>query len=182
MEIRTVKLLGITIDNELKFDDEHLSNVYLKANRKLPALTRMRVYLDFKKIRILFKEFLEAQFKYCHLSWIFYGRSTIRCINHLHETALMLIYDHYELTFEELLKNYSLVIITILRHYALNHVKYTIARHKLLSTICLHETAIFINPIGNPIVISQIRTVLKTSNSIRYYGPINWSLVPVEIR
>ena len=108
MEIRTVKLLGITIDNELKFDDEHLSNVYLKANRKLPALTRMRVYLDFKKIRILFKEFLEAQFKYCHLSWIFYGRSTNGCINHLHETALMLIYDHYELTFEELLKNYSL--------------------------------------------------------------------------
>ena len=34
-ENRTVKLLGITIGNELKFD-EHLSNVCLKANRKLP--------------------------------------------------------------------------------------------------------------------------------------------------
>ena len=33
-ENRTVKLLGITIGNELKFD-EHLSNVCLKANRKL---------------------------------------------------------------------------------------------------------------------------------------------------
>ena len=36
-ENRTVKLLGITIDNELKFD-EHLSNVCLKANRKLSNL------------------------------------------------------------------------------------------------------------------------------------------------
>ena len=40
-ENRTVKLLGINIDNELKFD-EHLSNVCLKANRKLSALTRIR--------------------------------------------------------------------------------------------------------------------------------------------
>ena len=40
-EIRTVKLLGITIDNELK-SDEHLNNVCLKANMKLSALMRIR--------------------------------------------------------------------------------------------------------------------------------------------
>ena len=30
--------------------------------------------------------------------------------------------------------------------------------------------------------ILQIRTVLKESNSVRYYGAIIWSLVPQEIR
>ena len=35
-ETGTVKLLGVTIDNELKFD-EHLNNVCVKANRKLSA-------------------------------------------------------------------------------------------------------------------------------------------------
>ena len=63
---RTVKLLGITINNELKFDG-HLCNVCLKANRKLFALTRIKKHLDFKKIRILFKGFFQAQFKYCSL-------------------------------------------------------------------------------------------------------------------
>ena len=62
-ENRTVKLLGITIDNELKFD-EHLSNVCLKANTKLSALMRIKKYSDFKKIRILFDGFFEAQFKF----------------------------------------------------------------------------------------------------------------------
>ena len=62
-ENRTVKLLGITIDSELKFN-EHLSNVCLKANRKLSTLMRIRKYLDIKKIRILFKGFFEAQFKF----------------------------------------------------------------------------------------------------------------------
>ena len=40
-ETRTVKLLDITIGNELKFD-EHFSNVCLKANMKLPALMKIR--------------------------------------------------------------------------------------------------------------------------------------------
>ena len=36
-ESRTVKLLGITIDNELKFD-EHIDNIWMKAQRKLSVL------------------------------------------------------------------------------------------------------------------------------------------------
>ena len=72
IETRTVKLLGITIDNDLKFD-EHLNNVCLKANRKLSALMRKRKYLDFNKTRILFKGFFESHFKYCPLTWISYS-------------------------------------------------------------------------------------------------------------
>ena len=45
-ENRTVKLLGIKIDNELKFD-EYLTNICIIENRKLTVLTRMRKYLDF---------------------------------------------------------------------------------------------------------------------------------------
>ena len=44
-ENRTVKLLGIKIDNELKFD-EYLTNICIIENRKLIVLTRMRKYLD----------------------------------------------------------------------------------------------------------------------------------------
>ena len=63
-ENRTVKLLGIIVDNELKID-EHLSNVCLKVNKKLSSLTRIRKYLDFRKIKILFEGFFEAQYRYC---------------------------------------------------------------------------------------------------------------------
>ena len=64
---RIVKLLGITIDNELKAD-EHLTNIYLKANRKLTIFTKIRKYLDFNKVRLLFKSLFESQFKYCPLT------------------------------------------------------------------------------------------------------------------
>ena len=102
-EAKPVKLLGVTIDNELKFD-VHLNNVCLKANRKLSALTRIRKYLDFNKTRIIFKGFFESQFKYCSLTWMFYSRLTNNKINQLHERALRLVYNDYYSTFEELLE------------------------------------------------------------------------------
>ena len=55
-EIGPVKLYGITIDNELKFD-EHLNNVCLKENKKLSGLMRIIKFLDFDKARMLFKGF-----------------------------------------------------------------------------------------------------------------------------
>ena len=46
-ESNNVKLLGAKIDNELKFD-EHISNICLKANRKLSALARLSRTLSLK--------------------------------------------------------------------------------------------------------------------------------------
>ena len=103
-ESRTVKLLGITIDNELKFD-EHIDNICMKAQRKPSVLARIRKYLDFNKSRTIFKTFFESQFKYCPLTWMFYSRTTNNKINNLHERALRLVYDDYRSTFKELLEN-----------------------------------------------------------------------------
>ena len=64
--------------------------------------TRIKKYLEFKKVRILFKGFLDGQLKYCPLPWMFYSKSTNRRINHLRERVLILLYDIYDLTFEEL--------------------------------------------------------------------------------
>ena len=65
MRKQNSKTFSITIDNKLKFV-EHLSNVCLKANRKVFALTIIRKYLDIKKKMPFFKQcrFL-TQPKFC---------------------------------------------------------------------------------------------------------------------
>ena len=75
-EENKIKLLGITIDNELKFGSHNL-NIYLKANKKLIVLCRLKNILTFQQRRILFKSFLEAQFRYCPLIWMLCSRSAI---------------------------------------------------------------------------------------------------------
>ena len=101
-ESNDAKLLGNTLDNNLKFD-KHVSNICPKANRKLSALTRAAKFFPFKKRRILFKAFIESQFKYCPLVWMFHGRQINDKINKLHERALRIVYNDTITSFEELL-------------------------------------------------------------------------------
>ena len=54
------KLLGVTIDNKLKFD-KHVENICQKANKKLNALARLVNYMDLPKRHILMNSFFNAQ-------------------------------------------------------------------------------------------------------------------------
>ena len=69
-ESESVKLLGVHIDSQLKFE-EHVLKICLKASRKLTALSRMSKFLCFNKRRTLFKAFFQSQFQYCPLIWMF---------------------------------------------------------------------------------------------------------------
>ena len=84
-ESNDVKLLGVTLDNNLRLD-KHVSNICLKAKSKLSALSRVAKFVPFKRRRILFKVFIESQFKYCPLVSLFMeGKSMIRQINYTKE-------------------------------------------------------------------------------------------------
>ena len=63
-EINDVKLLGVTIDRDHKFD-KHILKLSSSANHKLSALSRIAKLLSFNKRRALFKVFVESQFNYC---------------------------------------------------------------------------------------------------------------------
>ena len=67
--------------------------------------------------KLLYMPFIEAQFKYCPITWIFFSRSCNNKINKLQERALQLVYDDYESSFDVLIKiNHSLFIIKIFRN------------------------------------------------------------------
>ena len=101
-ESNSAKLLGIEIQNTLKFDG-HLSGICTKVGQKFSAMRRISSFISFDKKRTLFKGFLESQFGYCPLVLMFHGRLINNRINRLQERALRLVYGNYELTFEELL-------------------------------------------------------------------------------
>ena len=105
-----VKLLGVTIDNELKFD-KYVAEICAKANRKLSVLLRLSKFLCLDKRRTLFKSFIEAQVKYCPLIWMLCSCNSNKKINRLHERALRLVYDDYSSSFETLIEIDSSFII-----------------------------------------------------------------------
>ena len=100
---KSVKLLGIKIDNQLDFD-EHVTNLCKKASQKLQALTRIAPFIATNKLRILMKAFMESQFSYCPLIWMFHSRKLNNRINGIHERALRVAFADNCSSFEDLLK------------------------------------------------------------------------------
>ena len=86
----SVKLLGVTIDKKLNFK-EHLTNICKKVSNKLHALARVSNYMSTHKLRIIMKAFIESQFQYCPLVWMFHSGTINNRINKLHERALRLV-------------------------------------------------------------------------------------------
>ena len=85
------KLLGLVIDRNLNFD-EYVFSLCKKAGRKLSALERISHYMSFDQRRVLLKGFVESQFGYCPLTWMFHSRKANSRINHIHERALRIVY------------------------------------------------------------------------------------------
>ena len=74
-----------------------------KGNQKLLALARISKYLSHNKLKLLMKTFIESQFNFCPLLWMFHIRTLNNKINKLHERALRIVYRNDDLTFQELL-------------------------------------------------------------------------------
>ena len=70
---KSVKLLGVQIDNNLDFS-EHVTTICKNVSKKLHALRRISHCMSNNKLRIIMKAFIESQFGYCPLVWMFYCR------------------------------------------------------------------------------------------------------------
>ena len=67
------KLLGIKVDNKFSLDD-HARDLCNKTSQKLHALARIEHYMQPLQKQIIKKAFINSQFGYCPLVWMFHSR------------------------------------------------------------------------------------------------------------
>ena len=177
-ESKEVKLLGVKIDNGLKFDN-HISDLCMKANRKLSALMRISNFLSKDKRRVIFKAFIESQFKYNPLVWMFHSRQSNSKINRVHERALRTVYNDFESSFEELLEKDGSFCI----HHQ-NIQSLLIEIYKWFNGLQNDVNDIFSISNRSPLQlqIPSINKVWTGENSIRYFGSVIWNSLPIEVR
>ena len=97
------KILGVIIDNELKFDP-HISSMCKKAAQKLGVLNRISSLLDPEKEKLVFNVVINSRFSYCPLIWMFTSRRFNNLINRIQEKSLRTVCNDTSSTFEELLQ------------------------------------------------------------------------------
>ena len=175
-ESSTEKLLGITVDNKLNFD-QHLTNVCKKASCKVSALAKIARFLPYHKRSLLLKTFIESQFSYCPLIWMFCSAKINKKINHIHERALRLVHIDYVSTFDELLiKDKSLSF-----HHRNIHAVAT-EMFKVKNNLCpkfIQELFVY-NEHTDTFMRPNVRTVKMGDGSLRIFGPIVWNTMLPE--
>ena len=163
--------------------DDHNAKICHKANSKLSALSQLARYLSMKQKKLLYMSFIDAQFKYCPITWIFFSRSCDNKINKLHERALRLVYDDYELSFDVLLnKNKSFSIhhqniqkLMIEEYKSLNK-----PPHNLFDSIFTSKWRQ--DPLQNDLLVHSVKPVTKGKDSAKYLGAMTWNSVSSHIR
>ena len=131
------------------------------------------------------KAFIESQFNYCPLIWMFHSRILNSKINKLHERALRLVYNDETSSFEELLKrDNSVKIYTRNLHYLATEmykIKNSIASNIVQQILPMRDQPY---QLRNKTCFKPFNpsTTIYGMNSIRYLGPEIWKLLPEKLK
>ena len=177
------KLLGIKIDSKLSFDD-HVTGLCSKASQKLHALSRISHFMETKQRLIIMKSFINSQFGYCPLVWMFHSRKLNNRINKIHERSLGIVYDDHKSTFRELLtKDNSFTIhernIQILAT-ELYKVVNGIAPEIISQVFPLKHTVKYSSK--NPFITRNVHTVRYGTETMAHSGPKVWAIIPNDLK
>ena len=178
------KLLGVTIDKQLKFH-KHLSEICKKARAKVTALARLVKIIPFEKKKLLMKSFIESQFSYFPLLWMFCTRKLDGRINRIHERGLRMVYEDYTSTFEQLLVKDGSVCIHH-RNIQLVAIEMFKVKNNISPQIMKDLFTLNVNPRAGKISFfnkPNVNSVWKGESSLRWFGPVVWySMLPISYK
>ena len=131
------------------------------------------------------KAFIDSQFNYCSLTWMFHSRQINAKINKLHERALRIVYKDQKLTFEQLLvldKSHSIHHRNLQKlAVEMFKVKHNMVPAPLQELFPKYENVFNLRN-QRCWQSSNIRTVGFGIDTLAYRGQKTWQLLPDFIR
>ena len=130
------------------------------------------------------KTFIESQFGYYPLIWMFHGRIVNKKINHLHERALRIVYKDYISSFEDLLKRDKSVTIHHRNNQSLA-IELKVKRNlstSMLSNIFPTRSISYNLRSQTDFIRSNVSTNQYGLNSMRCFASKVWQMIPMEIK
>ena len=104
----SVKLLGIEIDNKLKFE-KHIFNICRKASNQLNAICRLETFMGLKEKESLINTVVHSNFNYSCLIWHFSSKKSQNKVEKINEMSLKFLLNYYLISYAELLEKSTLV-------------------------------------------------------------------------
>ena len=110
----SVKLLWITLDNKLNFEN-HISSICKSASCQLNALFSLKNFLGFKERKILIESLIPSNFNYCLLVRHFCNQTSSQKVENLQKRTLQFLQNDYTSSYTDFLENSNKSTMTIQR-------------------------------------------------------------------
>ena len=99
----TLKILGVTLDDKLNFK-AHIRNICQTASCQINALKRISKFVNEHCRLSVYKSFINANFNYCPIVWMFCGKTNLNRLEKLQERALATVYGDNSLNYDDMLQ------------------------------------------------------------------------------
>lgn len=180
-----IQLLGVTLDNKLKFDS-HIASICRKVAGQVNALNRLKNVLPCKTKETLYRAFILPHFDYCSQIWHHCGTRNTKKLDKINERALRFVYKDKSNPYDKLVKRIGLqsslevrriqdMLITINSCFCgrapipiTNLFKFRDTNYNLRGT--------------NMLSLPKVSSTKYGLRSFRYFAAKSWNALPDSIR
>ena len=176
-----VKLLGITIDDSLRFD-QLISNFCSKAAMQLNALGRLLKYMGKPEKVAIVNSFVYASFNCCPLVWHFSTCESIRKIEKIQKRCLRIVLDGYDSDYDVLLRKSGKATMEIKR------LRVLVIEFKTVNNLNPNYMKVTFTPKLHPkvrpndVLVKHHNTITYGTKSLKTLGPRIWNQLPEDIK
>ena len=139
-----IQLLGVTLDNKLKFDS-HIASICRKVGGQVNALNRLKNVLPCKTKEALYRAFILPHFDYCSQIWHHCGARNTKKLERVNKRALKLVYKDKNNSYDRLLS--------------------LIGLHSALEGRCIQDILITINSCFQERALTPIANLFKVKDT-----------------
>jgi hypothetical protein len=181
---QSVNILGVEIDKDLKFN-MHIDEVCRQTGKQINALKRIRHYLDKECKMTIYNSYINSNFNYCSVIWMFSNKCNKDKLERTNKRALRFATAKENLSYESICQEEGQLSIyrkcvksTAILMYKIRKGISPCYVNELFS---VQESQYEMRD-NDRLTLPHYNTVSFGKNSMRYFGAKLWNNIPISIK
>ena len=171
-----IKLLGICIDEELKFS-EHVKQLTVKSAKQVNALSRLSKLLNLEGKLQIVNSLVLSNFRYCNTVYFHCSKKDLLKMESILKRALRFVFKDHDSSYNELLINANMVSLYVMRLRDLLLNVHKVKRDCLppIKSGLFQVNRSGYNTRNELMVLPKCNTVKYGCNSFRFHGALMYN-------
>ena len=181
---RSINILGVEIDKDLKFN-LHIDEICGQTSKQINALKRIRHYLTKESKMTIYNSYINSNFNYCSVVWMFLNKSNSDKLERTNKRALRFSTNKDSSSYETICEEEKQLNVyrkcvksTAIMMYK---VRKGTAPSYVTELFNLQQSHYEMRD-NDKFVLPNYNTISYGKSSLRYFGAKLWNNIPVDIK